>query len=67
MGTEFWDGLRSFGHFMMDQGVFAAKELGFGRMTDSPQEAVDLIVRSQPPAVRDQLKPAPEAKQGPRG
>jgi uncharacterized protein (TIGR00730 family) len=52
---------------LMDQGVFAAKELGFGRMTDSPQEAVDLIVRSQPPAVRDQLKPAPEAKQGPRG
>jgi uncharacterized protein (TIGR00730 family) len=62
MGTEFWEGLRSFGGFMMDQGVFNANELGFGRITDSPEEAVDLIVRSQPPAVRDQLQPANGAK-----
>ena len=62
MGTEFWEGLRSFGRFMMDQGVFNADELGFGRITDSPEEAVDLIVRSQPPAVRDQLKPATRRK-----
>jgi len=58
MGTKFWKGLRSFGHFMMDQGVFNAEELGFGRFTDSPEEAVDLIVRSLPPAVRDRLNPA---------
>ncbi len=62
MGTEFWEGLRSFGRFMMDQGVFNANELGFGRITDSPEEAVDLIVRSQPPAVRDRLGPAHAAK-----
>jgi uncharacterized protein (TIGR00730 family) len=49
MGTEFWEGLRSYGHFMMDRGVFDAEELGFGRIADSPEEAVDLIVRSQPP------------------
>jgi hypothetical protein len=41
----------------MSQGVFNPEELGFGRITDSPEEAVDLIVRSLPPAVRTQLKP----------
>ncbi len=61
MGTKFWKGLRRFGRFMMDQGVFNPEELGFGRFTDSPAEAVDLIVRSQPPSVRDQLKPVPAA------
>lgn len=30
-------------------------ELGFGRITDSPKEAVDLILRSLPGAVRDRL------------
>ncbi len=62
MGTEFWEGLRDFGGFMMAQGVFNANELGFGRITDSPEEAVDLIVRSQPPAVRDRLSPVNGAK-----
>jgi hypothetical protein len=57
IGTKFWQGLRKFGRFMMTQGVFNADELGFGRITDSPEEAVDLIVRSLPPAVRNQLKP----------
>jgi uncharacterized protein (TIGR00730 family) len=57
MGTKFWEGLRRFGRFMMTQGVFNPDELGFGRITDCPEEAVDLIVRSLPPAVRAQLKP----------
>jgi uncharacterized protein (TIGR00730 family) len=57
MGKKFWAGLRRFGQFMMSQGVFNPEELGFGRITDSPEEAVDLIVRSLPPAVRAQLKP----------
>jgi predicted Rossmann-fold nucleotide-binding protein len=57
MGAKFWDGLRKFGRFMMTQGVFNAEELGFGHITDNPEEAVDLIVRSLPPAVKAQLKP----------
>ncbi len=57
LGTKFWAGLLRFGRFMMSQGVFNPEELGFGRITDSPAEAVDLIVRSQPPAVRARLKP----------
>lgn len=46
---------------MMKQGVFAQEELGFGRTTDSPAEAVELIVRSLPPAVRARLKPLADA------
>ena len=58
MGAKFWAGFRQWGQFMMKQGVFAREEIGFGRITDSPQEAVDLIVRGLPPAVRQRLKPA---------
>jgi uncharacterized protein (TIGR00730 family) len=57
MGTKFWDGMRKWGQFMMKEGVFAKEEIGFGYVTDSPRQAVDLIVRSLPPAVRDHLKP----------
>jgi uncharacterized protein (TIGR00730 family) len=58
MGTKFWEGMRKWGQFMMKQGVFSQEEIGFGRITDSPEEAVGLIVRSLPPAVRKCLKPA---------
>lgn len=57
VGEEFWDGLRKWGRFMMDQGVFAQDEIGFGRITDSPAEAVDLILRSMPAEVKNRLKP----------
>ena len=57
MGAEFWKGLRSWGRFMMEQGVFQQEELGFGRITDSPKEAVELILRSLPPEVRKRLEP----------
>jgi hypothetical protein len=42
---------------MMKEGVLAKDEIGFGYVTDSPMEAVDLIVRSLPSAVRSRLKP----------
>ncbi len=58
MGGKFWDGFKKWGEFMMRQEVFAREEIGFGRITDSPREAVDLIVRGLPPAVRARLKPA---------
>ena len=58
MGKEFWAGLRNWGHLMMREGVFTAEELNFGRVTDSPAEAVELIQRSIPPAVRQLLTPA---------
>jgi uncharacterized protein (TIGR00730 family) len=58
MGAEFWSGMRAWGRLMMQQGVFDAKELRFGRVTDSPKEAVDLIVQALPPGVQKRLKPA---------
>ncbi len=57
MGKQFWAGLRRWGQFMLKEGVFAAEEIGFAHITDSPAEAVDLIVRSLPSAVRKRLKP----------
>src|SRR4029077_20559875 len=57
MGEKFWAGLRQWGQFMMREGVFAKDEIGFGYVTDSPREAVDLVVRSLPPAVKARLRP----------
>jgi uncharacterized protein (TIGR00730 family) len=57
LGEEFWKGLLDYLLFMVDQGVFDAKEVGFGRIVDSPAEGVEMIVRSLPPSVRDELKP----------
>lgn len=57
MGSKFWDGMRRWGQSMMKEGVFARDEIGFGHVTDSPADAVDLIVRSLPPAIRAHLKP----------
>jgi uncharacterized protein (TIGR00730 family) len=56
MGAKFWKGLREWGQFMMKKGVFAKDEIGFGYVTDSPKEAVDLIVRSMSSAVLKQLQ-----------
>ena len=56
LGKRFWAGLRHWGQFMMKQGVFAKDEIGFGYVTDSPREAVDLIVRSLPRAVKARLQ-----------
>jgi uncharacterized protein (TIGR00730 family) len=57
MGSRFWKGLQTWGRFMMAQGVFAQDEIGFGRVTDSPAEAVDLIKRGLHPSVLKRLKP----------
>ena len=57
LGKEFWQGMKEFLLFMVDQGVFDAKEVGFGKIVDSPAEAVEMVVRSLPPEVREHLKP----------
>jgi predicted Rossmann-fold nucleotide-binding protein len=46
MGAKFWKGMQRWGRHLMRHGVFEKKDLGFGRVTDSPQEAVELIVRA---------------------
>jgi uncharacterized protein (TIGR00730 family) len=57
MGSKFWAGMQKWGQFMMREGVFGKDEIGFARVTDSPKEAVELIVRSLPRTVRARLKP----------
>jgi uncharacterized protein (TIGR00730 family) len=57
MGATFWKGLQTWGKHLMKHGVFEKEELGFGRITDSPQEAVELILRSLPVELRNRLKP----------
>jgi uncharacterized protein (TIGR00730 family) len=57
LGREFWKGLHDYLLFMVDQGVFDANEVGFGRVVDSPAEAVEMVVRSLPLSVRERLRP----------
>src|SRR5215475_475684 len=57
MGAKFWEGMRVWAQFMMKEGVFARDEIGFGYVTDSPEEAVEMIVRSLPAGVRSRLNP----------
>lgn len=62
MGSQFWQGLREWGQFMIKEGVFAKEEIGFGYVTDCPAEAVDLVMRGLPPTVRKRLQPVPIRK-----
>jgi len=57
VGREFWRGMRDFLLFMVEQGVFGAEEVGFARITDSAEEAVELVIRSLPRAIKDHLRP----------
>ena len=57
VGREFWRGMRDFLLFMVEQGVFGAEEVGFARITDSADEAVELVIRSLPRAIKDHLHP----------
>jgi uncharacterized protein (TIGR00730 family) len=56
LDSKFWKGLQIWGRDLMSHGVFRKEELGFGHVTDSPKEAVELIVRSLPPNMSKLLK-----------
>jgi len=56
VGAKFWKGLQTWSQHLMKHGVFEKEELGFGRVTDTPREAVELIVRSMPLELRKLLK-----------
>ena len=56
VGSEFWHGMRDYLLFMVEQGVFGAEEVGFARITDSADEAVESVLRSLPPALKKQLQ-----------
>jgi len=57
MGRSFWSGMRKWGRTLVKEGVFNQDELGFGWVTDSPAEAVEVVRRSLPPEVRRRLTP----------
>jgi uncharacterized protein (TIGR00730 family) len=57
MGAKFWAGMRKWGQFMMQQGVYSKEEIQFGHVTDSPKEAVQIVLRSLPAEMRKRLKP----------
>jgi uncharacterized protein (TIGR00730 family) len=57
VGREFWQGMRDFLVFMAAQGVFGVEEVGFARITNSADEAVELVIRSLPPALKNRLNP----------
>ena len=62
MGHRYWDGLRRWAQHMMAEGAFAREEIGFGHVTDSPQEAVQLVIAGLHPSVRARLKRLPEGR-----
>jgi hypothetical protein len=56
-GTEFWRELTHLMKHLVTAGAVGQDELDFLQFTDSPQEAVELIVGALPKAVRECLKP----------
>lgn len=56
VGKEFWSGLRDFISYMASHGVFSPEEIGFSRIVDTPEEAVELVLKSLPKKFSKQLK-----------
>jgi uncharacterized protein (TIGR00730 family) len=48
VGDEFWSGIREFGAYLLNEKAISPEDLGFGRITDSPHEAVNLVLASLP-------------------
>jgi uncharacterized protein (TIGR00730 family) len=59
-GTQFWKELTTLMKHLVDAGTVGEDELDFIQFTDSPKEAVDLIVGALPEPVRACLKPVNE-------
>ena len=61
VGQEFWSGLREFISYMASQGVFSPEEVGFSRIVDTPEEAVEMVLKSLPKNFSKQLTPPVKA------
>lgn len=57
LGKKFWTNLVRLTADMVRAGAVSPEEVGFGFVTDSPAEAVELIVRTVPAEVKKHLKP----------
>jgi uncharacterized protein (TIGR00730 family) len=63
IGKDFWKHLIDLMNDMLCEGAISPEDTGFGYHTDSPAEAVRMILESQPPAVTSRLSP-PQANAG---
>jgi uncharacterized protein (TIGR00730 family) len=57
VGGKFWKGLRDFISYMASQGVFTPEEVGFSKIVETPEEAVDMVLKSLPKDFRSGLMP----------
>lgn len=57
VGGKFWKGLREFVGFMAEQGVFSPEEIGFSRIVETPEEAIEMVLSSLPDDFKNALKP----------
>lgn len=57
IGTRFWGDLTRLLNRLVKEGTVGEEDLGFIRFTDSPREAVELILRALPKPVREIIGP----------
>jgi uncharacterized protein (TIGR00730 family) len=57
IGKAFWKNLIELLYDMLHEGAISPEDAGFGYLTDSPAEAVQMILSSQPPQVIERLAP----------
>jgi uncharacterized protein (TIGR00730 family) len=55
IGTAFWHNLIELVDDMLKEGAIGPEDTGFGFVTDSPAQAAEMIVSSQPKAVIERL------------
>ena len=61
IGEKFWKNLIEMMYDMQREGAISEEDTGFGFVTDSPSEAVQMILSSQPAAVAERLAAAKAA------
>jgi len=61
IGREFWKNLIQLMVHMEQEGAISEEDTGFGFLTDSPEQAVQMIVQSQPSHIVEQLSAARKA------
>jgi len=57
MGRDFWERLRQFIWDLKETGAISPEDLGFGYITDSPADAVSVILDRIPSEIRSALRP----------
>lgn len=58
IGEQFWSGIRDFTFHLLNEAAISPEDPGFARITDSPKEAVELVLASLPANLKEKLKPA---------